>query len=120
MLIIKEKFSFAIDIQTSFTEIKTYLLDADSEVPQITINLANAEGKYNYGTNGKVLDMSWYSRYKPTVDKIIIAFCYINFIWLLFKRLPDIIAGAGAITERGNDVMNGYKQSRRGGDKDDH
>lgn len=47
--------------------------------------------------------MTWYSRFKPTVDLIIIAYSYISFAFLVFKRAPDIISGAGAITSRTKD-----------------
>lgn len=43
--------------------------------------------------------MSWYSRYKPIGDGIFLSFAYIFFIWNLYKRLPDIINGAGMVTE---------------------
>ena len=43
--------------------------------------------------------MSWYSRYKPFVDGIIIGFSYLSFTFLVFKRLPEIISGSGAITD---------------------
>lgn len=110
---IKDKFAFANDINSMFSSIKEYLIDSGTTVPKITINLGSAEGKYNYGGSALVLDMKWYSRYKPIVDLIIIAFVYINFIFLIYKRLPDIISGAGAITERFEDVGKGYRSMKR-------
>jgi len=101
---IKEKFGFVENIKTIFNTVTNNLLEGEPEVPKIEINLGNSEGKYDYGNTAYVLDMTWYLRYKPTVDLIIVAFAYIGFIFLVYKRLPDIISGAGAIThnERGN------------------
>lgn len=47
--------------------------------------------------------MSWYARFKPTVDLIIITYSYISFAFLVFKRAPDIISGAGAVTTKTKD-----------------
>ena len=102
--LIREKFGFVENIKTIFNTVTTNLIEGEPEVPKIEINLGNTEGKYDYGDTAYVLDMTWYLRYKPTVDLIIVAFAYIGFIFLVYKRLPDIISGAGAIThnERGN------------------
>ncbi len=116
---IKSKFDFAFEFTTMIGQIKSYLLDSNSQIPVIEINLASAEGKYKYGNSAYVLDMTWYSRYKPTVDKIIIAFAYIIFIFIVFKRLPDIISGAGAITDKSSDVGRGYRIGK-GGSKGDN
>lgn len=109
LTLIKQRFDFVDSIKSLFAEMNSYLIDGSMQVPEITINFGNAEGKYNYGGSAKVLDLSWYARYKPTVDKIIIAFTYIGFIFLLYKRLPDIISGAGAITEKGHDIVTGKR-----------
>lgn len=71
-----------------------------SDAPVITVDLSAAEGKYNYGFGSvTVLDLSWYDRYKPFVDMFLSTILWITYLWLLYKRLPDIIYGAGAITE---------------------
>lgn len=100
--------------------IQSYLLDSEYQIPVIRINLSKAEGKYNYGQNAYVLDMTWYERYKPTIDNIIVAFAYLTFIFMVFKRLPDIISGAGAITEKSEDVENGYRILGRRRNRDDN
>lgn len=43
-----------------------------------------------------VIDFSWYDNYREFGDTVICMFCYLGFIWNIFKRLPDIIQGAGA------------------------
>lgn len=61
--------------------------------PSISINLTNADSKYNWGTEAICLDLSWYAPFKPAVDFLIICFCYGFFFWNLFRKLPDIING---------------------------
>ena len=85
-------------------------MSADEEIPKIEIDLSKAEGQYNYGDKVLALDMSWYTRYKPAVDAIIVAFSYIGFVFLVIKRLPEIVSGSGAITERSDDVVRGYRK----------
>ena len=106
---VKDKFLFITDVKTLFNTVTDYLLSGTSQIPQITVNLNNAEGSYNYGNTALVLDLSWYTRYKDTVDKLIIAFCYLSFIFLVFKRIPEIISGNGAYTEMQPDLDRGYK-----------
>lgn len=95
---IKQRFGFVTHLQNNFVELKEYLFDSGNEIPKITINLGNTEGKYNYGQSAKVLDLTWYARYKVSVDLVIVALVYMFFIWNTYKRLPDIIGGSGAIT----------------------
>lgn len=76
--------------------------------PKVPIHLGNAEGKYKYGGDGYVLDMTWYARYKPSVDVILSSVMWIFFLWRLFKRIPDILSGSGIITEQSN-RDSGYK-----------
>lgn len=95
---IQSKFEFIFKIETLFKDTFSYLTSNQEKIPVITMNLGSARGKYNYGSNAKALDMTWYEEYKPTIDLVIIAFCYIAFIFNVYKRLPDIIAGSGAIT----------------------
>lgn len=111
--IIKAKFDFVSNISDRFIEIKNVIFNT-SKVPKITVNLSSASGKYNYGDNAKILDLTWYSEYKPMVDLIIVGFCYIAFIWRLFKTLPNIISGGSAITENIYNI-NGYGKVKKGG-----
>jgi len=97
--LVKEKFAFVDNIKTVWQSVSTLVEDGEEQIPQITVDFSKAEGKYNYGGTSLVLDMSWYSRYKPFVDGIIIGFSYLSFAFLVFKRLPEIISGSGAITD---------------------
>ena len=106
---VREKFSFISSIKTAWETISNLVVSGQEEIPIIEIDLSSAEGKYNYGGKVRVLDMTWYSRYKPVVDAVIIAFSYIGFVFLVFKRAPEIISGAGAITERSDDIDRGFR-----------
>lgn len=81
-------------------------MTADTEPPVIWVHLEDAEGRYTYGDKQKILDLSWYQRYKADVDKLISGFLWIAFLWLLFKRAPDIISGSGMIAEYDRDMQN--------------
>lgn len=70
-----------------------------AEAPSISVDLSLAEGKYNYGVGATALDLSWYGRYKPYVDMFLSAFLWLVYLWILYKRIPDIINGAGMVTE---------------------
>ena len=67
--------------------------------PSISIDFSNAESQYNYGGQAAVLNLSWYSRYKPIADIMITAFVYIFFIWRFYCRIPEIIRGSGIIVD---------------------
>lgn len=69
----------------------------DTQPPVVYIHLEDAEGKYTYGGTVKALDMTWYQRYKADVDRIFGGFLWIAYLWLLFRRAPDILAGAGLV-----------------------
>ena len=87
-------------------------LNADGSPPRIPINLSASEGSINWGYDGYILDMSWYARYKPTVDSILSGILWIYFLWRLFKRIPDILSGAGIIEENAS-LPRGYVWSER-------
>lgn len=55
----------------------------------------NVKSKWYSGTV-TVIDFSWYDDYREFGDTVICMFCYLGFLWNIFKRLPDIIQGAGA------------------------
>ena len=96
---VKEKFAFIDNIKDAFDNVSSLVTDGNETVPVMSVDLAQAESKYNYGGTAVALDMNWYSRFKPYADGIIIAFAYISFIFLVFKRAPEIIKGSGAITK---------------------
>ena len=90
---IKSKFAFADSIISTAEAIGAAISFPGSEPPVIYIHLEDAEGDYSYGGTVAILDMNWYARYKPTVDKILAAFLWICFVWKIFKKAPGIISG---------------------------
>lgn len=101
--VVKEKFGFIDSIKSSWENISSLLVNGEEKVPKIEIDLSRAETKYNYGGKVLALDLSWYARYKPTIDNFIVAFSYISFVFFVFKRAPEIISGAGAKTQKEED-----------------
>lgn len=87
-------------------------MTAESSPPVIYIHLEDAEGRYVYGGTEKALDLSWYQRYKGSVDHILSGFMWIAFLWLVFKRASAIIQGGEMITEYSNDLDEGHRSRR--------
>ena len=67
----------------------------ETEPPVIWVHLENAESKfgYNYGDKQKIFDMTWYQKYKASVDGLLSGFPWLGYLWLLFKRAPAILGG---------------------------
>lgn len=87
-------------------------MTADSEPPVIWVHLEKAEGKYYYGEKQKILDMSFYQRYKADGDKLISGFLWLGFLWLLFKRASAIIQGGEMLTEYSEAIDRGYRERK--------
>ena len=112
------------EISTTFTDKFPFLpvlnrvgrdlfgMTAESEPPVIWIHLEDAEGKYTYGDKTKVLDMSFYKRYKADADKLISGFLWLGFLWLLFKRASAIIQGSEMLTEYSEAIDRGYRERK--------
>lgn len=112
------------EISTTFTDKFPFLpvlnrvgkdlfgMTANSEPPVIWIHLEDAEGKYTYGDKTKVLDMSFYQRYKADADKLISGFLWLGFLWLLFKRASAIIQGSEMLTEYSEAIDRGYRERK--------
>lgn len=99
--LIKDKFSFIENIKSVWSTVSGVVEDGEPQIPKISIDFSKAENTlYDYGGQMYILDMTWYSRYKPFVDGLIIGFSYLGFAFLVFKRLPEIISGSGAITNK--------------------
>ena len=72
----------------------------------IYINPDKTEGTFNSGGQVEALDMTWYARYKPDVDRIMSGFLWLGFSRLLFKRVPAIIRGAEMVSAYSTDIRN--------------
>ena len=88
-------------------------MTAETEPPVIWVHFENAESKYGYDYGGKekMLDLSWYQKYKANVDTLISGFLWLGFLWLLFKRAAAIIQGGEMLAEYGHDLSQGRRDS---------
>lgn len=90
-----EKFGFVETLKVIGDDL--FGMTPGTEPPVVWIHLEDAEGKYYYGGTVKALDMSWFQRYKEDTDRILGGFLWVAYLWLLFRRLPDILGGAGLV-----------------------
>ena len=67
----------------------------------------NVDSKY-YSGNLSIVNLSWYTPFKPYGDIILTAFIYIFFVWRVFIHTPNIIHGLGG------DAESSIKFTRRG------
>jgi len=96
---LRERFSFADSIMSTAEQVKNAVVGGGDSAPKISIDFGKAESKYDYGASSMVLDMSWYSQYKPNVDLVLSAMMWVFFIWRVFVKLPNIISGVGGSVE---------------------
>ncbi len=116
---IKGKFAF-VDVWTSYgKDVITLLFDADPEIPVIIIDFGKAESEYNYGGIAYALDMTWYERFKPLVDNIIVSISYMVFFYWLFKNLPEIISGS-VLSRKDQAAVDGVSRFLSEGHKTDN
>lgn len=113
---VKDKFSFVDNIKTNVTDMVNAIKNTNSN-SKFQINV---KSKYYTGPL-TILDLSWYAPYKEFGDTVICVFAYSTFLWEIFKRLPDIISGAGASSysvSMVNDILTynktGFGRSRSG------
>ncbi len=116
--------AYFLDIKTQFDFVDRFylfgknivmkLFDIDPEVPKIIINFSLAESDINYGGQSYALDMSWYERFKPLVDNIIVSFSWLVFSYWILHNLPGIISGTvlsrkdyAEVKEVGNSLYHG-------------
>ncbi len=111
---IKSKFAFIDDISAFGTNLITILFNSDPEIPKIVIDFNLAESKYDYGGRTYALDMTFYARFKPLVDNIIVSFSWLAFAYWFYKNLPEIISGTilsrkdyAVVKETGNTLLHG-------------
>lgn len=100
---IKSKFSFVDNIKNNVNDMVDTITD-NTRVPKFQVNV---NSKWYTGTV-TVVDFSWYDNYREFGDNVICIFCYLGFLWNIFKRLPDIIQGAGA-SSYSMDMINDIK-----------
>ena len=107
--------------QISAAEVAAYAYDANAPgsnptgAPSIPVNLSAAQSRYGvvYGEDMEMLDLSWYTPYKQTVDQLVSGFLWLFFLWALFRHVPAIFSGAGLTANRVEDIAEGQKGRRR-------
>lgn len=79
--------------------------------PSLKMNLgaANSHYGFKYGGEVEILDLSWYTPYKATVDNLLSGFLWLFFVWRLFKHAPSIVSGAGMVTDKAEDIHDGKR-----------
>ena len=94
---LKEKFGFVFTVMETSDNIAAIFEGDFDEPPYIEMDFSLAESeKYDYGGKAVALDMSWYERYKPSVDAILSVIIYVFFFWRLFVSLPGLVSGQAA------------------------
>lgn len=83
--------------------------------PSIVMKLGAAESPYGYvyGGDVQVLDLSWYAKYKPSVDLILSGFLWLLFLWGVMKQAPNIVSGSGMVSNRLDDLDIGYRGRKK-------
>lgn len=85
--------------------------DPTSGAPKIPVRFSNSSSEYFSGIeDAYIIDMSWYTPYKPVGDIIVVAFCWLMFIWRVFHDLPGIINGATGAFDQSPQDYSGYLQ----------
>lgn len=89
----------ANEIMTTFPGELTSALSKDSS-PVLQFKTASVSNSYfSLPARTFSIDFSWYAPFKATADTVISAFIYIGFIIAFIKRLPEIMHGAGIVTD---------------------
>lgn len=78
-------------------DLKAFFLGLGTTPPLIYINLGASEGSYNIGGQEVFMDLSWYARYKPTMDAVIGGFIWLWLAWRIYLSIPGIISGASGV-----------------------
>lgn len=85
--------------------------------PKIEIHLDAAESQYDYGEVAYALDMTWYEKYKPTVDVLLSSMIWVFFVWRVFVHLPNIITGVSGdligAERMTDDIDRGFRSRKR-------
>lgn len=96
---IRQKFAFIDTLAGNGEAVINFLQNASGKkAPVITISLGSYKGSFNYGSGSVVMDFSWYEPYKSMVDNILAGIIWAAWLWHMYKRIPDIIAGNSMTT----------------------
>lgn len=108
---LRARFAF-IDSITGYGEHLIGFLQsaAGTKAPVFTVDLSDYTGNYNWGGTVITIDFSWYAKYKPLVDNILAGIIWINWLWHMYKRIPELIHGQGMTTARTVDIVEKSKE----------
>lgn len=87
----------AYDVVETFPKKLNEALNADSRSVLQFTTAGTKNSYFNLPARTYSIDFSWYKPFKPTADVVISAFIYLGFAIAFFKRLPEIIQGAGVV-----------------------
>ncbi len=104
--VLRERFAFVDSFMGVVDDLFDSLQSASgASAPVIKIDLSRYAGRWSYGNSVVTIDFSWYAPYKGTVDALLAGIIWVNFIWRMYKRLPELIRGAGMVTDQVSDLM---------------
>lgn len=92
--VVSEKFAFIDSIKIAINSLENMFNNVGS-FPKYTIDI---DSKY-YKGELTVIDLEWYSQYKPYGDIVITAFAYLFFLFRLSADLPNILSGVGTVSD---------------------
>lgn len=96
---ISNRFSVITDLEEGGEHILNYFKTASgASPPSFTITLSD-HGNFKLGNKTVTIDMSWYAPYKSTGDLLIAGAIWARFLWNIYRRLPEILHGAGMIAD---------------------
>ena len=103
---VREKFAFIDSIAGYGEHILNFLQNAaGSKAPVIKVNLGAYKGSYGWASGGEVvIDFSWYAEYKAAVDNLLAGIIWLNWLWHVYKRIPEIIHGQGMVADHAIDI----------------
>lgn len=97
---LRQNFSFVDSIYTAGNTVITSLNTISGNTsPEIIVHLSSKTFGASYGQKDVVINFEWYKPYKNTVDFLLSSILWVAYIWLLYKRIPEIIRGNGMISE---------------------
>lgn len=109
---VKSKFSFIDTIKNSVVDVED-VLEGATEAPTLTVHVNKSS--YTKEQDLKILDLSWYVKYKEYGDMILTGFIYAFFIWRIYISIPRIISGSGGAVSDIPDIYSKFND--KGGSK---
>ena len=95
----------ANEMVTTFPEELKSALSKDSSPVLQFKTVAVKNSYFSLPAKTYSIDFSFWAPFKGTADALISAFMYLGFLIILFKRLPEILHGAGVVRDNYNDFQ---------------